>query len=135
MQSKYRQWIIYLSLTSIAVTLWLVASEIRAPGHCPPYPGLGVPACYLVLLYFVLVLVSQFIKRSSLNKLVFHLGAIPGLFTAVWFSVHQAKGELQCPQLLTIPLCYVALATFLALVVLHQVRCIDEQRCSIGDNR
>lgn len=132
MRSKYRQWIIYLSLVSIAVTLWLVYSEIRSPGHCPPYPGIGVPACFMVLLFFGLVLLSQYVSKPGTNKLLFHLGAIPGLFTAVWFSVHQVQGAMQCPQLLGIPLCFVALGVFLLLIVLHQVRCIDENTCPAG---
>jgi len=85
----------------------------------------------VVPVFFLLVLASQFARKPSLNKLLFTLGALPGLFTAVWFSVHHASGELQCPRLFSIPICYAALATFLVLITLHQVRCIDEGTCEI----
>jgi len=131
MASKYRKWIIIIAGLAIPVTLWLVFSELSSPGFCPALPVLGIPACYAVLLFFLLVLVSQFVRKSSVWKFLFQLGAIPGLFTAVWFSVQQAKGELNCPQLLSLPLCYVSLATFLLLIILQQVRCIDEGTCEL----
>jgi len=131
MVSKYRNWIIIIAGAAIPVTLWLVFNELSSPGYCPPLPWLGIPACYAVLVFFLLVLASQFVRHSSVSKLLFQLGAIPGLFTAVWFSVHQAKGEINCPRLMSLPLCYVSLATFLLLIILHQVRCIDEGTCEL----
>jgi hypothetical protein len=63
--------------------------------------------------------------------LLLQVGAIAGLATAIWFSVSHAQGSIQCPILLGIPICYAALADFLVLIILNQVRCIDEKHCPI----
>ena len=56
-RSKYRKWIIVLVLVSLPLGLWLIYNELATPGYCPPYAVLGIPACYVVSFYFVLVLV------------------------------------------------------------------------------
>jgi len=131
MQNKYRKWIIVLVLVSLPFGLWLIYNELRTPGFCPPYPVLGIPACFVVAFYFALVLVSQIIKNRTISNLLFQVGAIAGLATAIWFSVNHALGNVQCPVLFAIPICYAALADFLVLITLNQVRCIDEKQCSI----
>ena len=131
--NSYRRWIIYLSTASMLVTLWLVYNELKTPGFCPPYPGLGIPTCILVLVFFSLVLGSQFMKPGKLQAIAFQAGAIAGLATAIWFSVHQALGKAQCPELFSIPLCYVALATFLTLITLNQLICINRNACGIEE--
>lgn len=133
--SNYRRWIIYISVISMLVLPWLVYKELGSPGFCPPFPGLGIPTCYLVPLFFLLILGSQFIRAGKLQALAFQSGAIAGLATAIWFSVHQALGKVQCPELFAVPLCYAALAAFLALITLNQLACIDRNACSIEDRQ
>ena len=131
MQSKYRKWIIVVVLASLPFGLWLIYNELKTPGFCPTYPVLGIPACFVVSFYFALVLVSQFVKNRVFSNLFFQVGAIAGFATAIWFSVNHAQGNIQCPILLGIPICYAAFADFLVLIILNQVRCIDENQCSI----
>ena len=131
MQNKYRKWIIGVVLVSLPFGLWLIYNELKTPGFCPPFPVLGIPACFVVSFYFALVLVSQFVKNRTTSNLLFQVGTLAGLATAIWFSVNHALGNSQCPILFGIPICYAALVDFLVLVTLNQVRCIDENQCSI----
>lgn len=130
LQSKYRKWIIYLVVASLPFGLWLIYNELRSPGYCPPYPLLGFPTCHVVPFFFLLILASQFVSSEKFASLMFQVGAIAGLATAVWFSVNHALGNLQCPILFGIPLCYAALVDFLALITLNQIKCIDQNQCS-----
>ena len=97
------------SILGIISSLLLVINEIRTPCYCPSYPLIGVPACYLVLGYFSLVFLSTLGKGS---RILFLIGSIGGLLTAIWFSTNQLLGNAECPVFLSIPLCFVALATF-----------------------
>lgn len=117
-----RSWIILLSAFAILVTLWLVYSELRIPGHCLPYPVIEIPACYAVLLFFSLVLGSQFVGNKNISTALFYSGSIAGLATAIWFSLNQLMGTAHCPVLFSVPLCFVAFATFLTLIVLNQIK-------------
>lgn len=132
MRNPYRKWIVIISSLSLLVGLWLVVNEVRTPGFCPPFPVIGVPTCYLVLVYFLMVLGSQLVDQRYVRSILFQVGAISGFATAIWFSVHQYLGMAQCPVLFAIPLCYVAFFTFLALITLNQAACIDEKACSIS---
>ena len=131
MQSKYRKWIIVVVLVSLPFGLWLIYNELKTPGFCPSYPVLGIPACFVVSFYFALVLVSQFVKNRAISNLLFQVGAIAGFATAIWFSVNHAQGNIQCPIVIGIPICYAAFADFLVLITLNQVRCVDEKHCPI----
>jgi len=131
MQNKYRKWIVAVVLASLPFGLWLIYNELKTPGFCPPYPVLGIPACFVVSFYFALVLVSQFVKYRTISSLLFQVGALAGLATAVWFSVNHAMSNIQCPIVFGIPICYAALVDFLLLITLNQVRCIDEKQCSV----
>ena len=132
MRSKYRTWIIVVVLVSLPAGLWLIYNELTTPGYCPPYPVLGIPACFVVSFYFALILFSQFVKNRALSNLLYQVGAIAGLATAIWFSVNHAQGNVRCPILFAIPVCYAALADFLLLITLNQVRCVDENQCSVN---
>ena len=126
MKSRYRSWIILVSAASLLLIPWLVYNELATPGYCPPYPMLGLPTCYVMPVFLILVLASQFVRQSALSSLLFQSGVIAGLATAIWFSVNHVIGNVQCPLLFGIPLCFAALAVFLVLITLNQIRCIDQ---------
>ena len=126
MKSRYRSWIILVSAASLLLIPWLVYNELATPGYCPPYPMLGLPTCYVMPVFLLLVLASQFVRQSALSSLLFQSGVIAGLATAIWFSVNHVIGNVQCPLLFGIPLCFSALAVFLVLITLNQIRCIDQ---------
>jgi hypothetical protein len=112
---------ISISSLGILATLWLVFNELQTAGHCPTYPLLGIPACYLVLVFFLLVVGAQLVKDRNAGNLMFYSGALAGLGTAIWFSANQILGTARCPVEFDIPLCFVALLTFVALIVLRRM--------------
>lgn len=115
---KTGRWIDILSIGGIAIAIYLVVNEIIVPGYCPRYPVIDVPACYLVLVFFIAVFISGYIKIKLLARILFHSANIAGLITAIWFSSNHLMGNLHCPVLIGIPLCYAALLTFITLIVI-----------------
>jgi hypothetical protein len=116
MNNKYKSWIIIISIIGILVSLWLVINELIKSQYCPPL--FGIPACYLVLIFFIFVLVSQFIKNIKISSIIFFIGIKLGLATAIWFSVNQLLEKAYCPILFNIPLCFVSFVTFVVLLIL-----------------
>ncbi len=114
-----RQSILALGGLGIVFSLWLVYSEIVYGNTCPPYPLLGIPACYMVLGFFTLIVLSQHIKKYE--RPLFLTGALMGLLTAIWFSISQVIGTAECPKLLGIPLCFVAGITFFVLIFIDSL--------------
>jgi uncharacterized protein with PQ loop repeat len=112
-----RKWIDLLSLAGTAIAIYLLIHERMSPGFCPRYPIIGIPACYLVLVFFILVFVVRYIKGKRVAQIIFWTVCIAGILTAAWFSTSHLLGNLQCPVLLNIPLCFAALLTFLALQI------------------
>lgn len=108
-----------LSGAGLAVSILLVYNNFRQPGYCPAF--LNLPACWLVLLAFMLVLIAAFLK-GRLSDILFYPGVFIGLDLAVWFSFHQVMGLKACPKYLNFPLCYVSLLTFLLIFSLKLVR-------------
>ncbi len=114
MDKKYRSWIITISIIGILATIGLVINELIRSQYCPPL--LGIPACYLVLTFFILILISQFIKDIKISSIMFFVGIELGLATSIWFSVNQLLGRVYCPTLFNIPLCFVSFVTFVVLL-------------------
>ncbi len=103
-----------LTLSGILATLWLVGNDMVQGDYCPKL--FGIPACYLVLAAFLLVLLSLFIRHRLINRIVYGLGAGSGLVIAIWFSGNQILGLDECPKWFGLPLCYLSLLTFAALI-------------------
>lgn len=103
-----------LVISGILATLWLVGNEIIQGDYCPKL--FGSPACYLVLAAFFLVLIAMFIGNKKYNRLLYGLGATLGLFIAIWFSINQIFNLKECPKWFGLPLCYLSLLTFGALI-------------------
>jgi hypothetical protein len=113
-----KTWIKILSIIGILVSSALIIQEIQTPCYCPPYPLIGIPACFLVLAFFSLILSSQYIKGQNLSLGLFWGGTIIGFLTAIWFSTNQLLGFAKCPQWFSIPLCFVAFLTFATFGIL-----------------
>lgn len=101
------------------VSAYLVIMETYSPGSCPLI--LDIPACYPVLVSYILVFVSFFMDKRSARYIIFYLGTLSGLAVAVWFSAGKASGTRTCPELLGIPLCYASLALFLIILIFGAV--------------
>ena len=94
-------------------SIYLVVSELINSDFCPRI--YGIPACYLVLLAFILVFISEILKLL-LKNIVFYLGWLIGFILAIWFSFSQIVGIDNCPLLLGIPMCYLSLILFIILL-------------------
>jgi hypothetical protein len=79
---------------------------------------MGVPACFLVLIAYLMVL-GSFV---AFRKLLYGIGTFMGLVLAVWFSNHQYAKSILCPVYLNIPLCYASLAAFVIIFILGLLR-------------
>ena len=107
--------IIVLSSVGFLVSIWLVYSNFKSPGFCPPV--FSIPACYIVVLTFYLIIRSSFTRSQPSADAQFYTGSIIGLILAIWFSYKQIAGLENCPALFSIPLCFVSLLTFTTLLV------------------
>ena len=105
-----------ISTLGLVFAMYLVISEIAQPGFCPTF--LQIPACYIVLVAFLLVSISCLVRNRLFNWVLFDMGATVGLFLAIWFSRNQFLGLKECPKLLDIPMCYGSFIIFLSLWVM-----------------
>lgn len=104
LRTRYRSSILILALVMLEGTVLLVINEARTPGFCPTYPVLGVPACWVVLVYFATMTVALFVAGAAGATLFFVAGAL-AISTGLFFSTLEilTPGQ-QCPQLFGIPL-------------------------------
>jgi hypothetical protein len=112
--SKINSIIKYLSIIGIAFSIYLVVRELLQKGYCPDF--FGTPACWLVLLAFVIVFFSTLLKKG--RTILFYPGSVLGLVLAIYFSVSQLLKIKSCPIMFGIPLCYVSLITFASMIIL-----------------
>lgn len=89
----------------------LVIKEIIMGDYCPTI--FSIPACYIVLIAFALVIASYFTEEN----ITFWIGSAIGMLLAIYFSYSQIVGVKECPVIL-IPLCYISLITFIAIIAL-----------------
>lgn len=108
----------WISGLGALMALWLIWMDLQTGEECPHFPFTEVPACYLVLGFFLLVFVSRFVQIEKLRFTLAVVGGVSGLTTAVWFSINQIIGLQQCPRFFLIPLCFISFIVFLILLIL-----------------
>ena len=101
----------WLSTTVLLFAIYgagsLSLSDFQGTISCPKIAG--IPACYLVLLFFVLGAMSHFVKHRFSNKAFFFFIGIPGLL-ALFASIKELNVPNTCPQTSSgIPMCYISL--------------------------
>lgn len=104
MKQKYRNPIIIITLVMVFATTGLIIANASSPGFCPPYPLLGFPACVVMAAYFLIILMSQFVKNKSISNYMFYIPAILAFATGTFFSVKEIMGLSHCPRVFDIPL-------------------------------
>lgn len=102
-----------ISMIGLLFSIDLVCKDLKNEDYCPKF--LKIPACYIVLFSFFLVLLSNAIIN---NLLLYLLGSIIGLYLGLWFSYHEIRKTKKCPRFFEIPMCYVSLFTFILLIIL-----------------
>ena len=104
-----------ISIIGLLFSIYLVFNDILIGDYCPKF--LNIPACIIVLIAFFLVILGNF--NFSINSFLRKIGLAIGLILAIYFSYNQLMNILKCPVILSIPLCYVSLITFIILIYLE----------------
>ena len=122
MTAKLDKYINYTMILMVVATLGLVITELYIPGYCPNYPVFNVPACYVMLSYFSLMLLGQYMKRNSGVYLLYTFGII-AFFSSLYFSYNELNDIAHCPQAfnIPIPLCY-TVYPIMGLVIFWKIR-------------
>ncbi len=112
-----------LYLLTVLVLLFSIVGAVRLSkynskkGNICPKPG-GVPACYIVLVFFLATGVSHLLNTTLSNKLYFLFISIPG-FIALVGTVTELTGKKICPRTESgIPMCYISLGLCGSLAIL-----------------
>jgi hypothetical protein len=100
-------------IIGILFSIYLIVNDILSPGFCPKL--FFVPACYMVLLFFLMPLLLTFFDYPN-EKIISFVFLAGGFLTAVYFSALRLFANGHCPMLLFIPLCYASFFTFTALI-------------------
>ena len=105
--------------------LWNVVrlslAEWSSGGACPSLAG--VPACYVVAVAYLLVLLSALINKAPLYRRLFIAGAGIVLSLAAMGSFTQVMGIAECPKTASgLPMCYISLGLGVLLIGLFVVR-------------
>lgn len=105
------------AIGGIGFSIYLIYNEIQTPGYCPTF--LVVPACYLVLAAFILTTLGGFQGKTMAIRIFGYMGIALGTILALWFSTYEIIGAKHCPELFSIPLCFVSLGIFAILLFLR----------------
>lgn len=109
--------IIGILLFSIYGSFNLSMVDFQKKNVCPKI--LGIPACYIVFLFFSLALGSHLFKGSLGNDLWYYgLMAVPFLL-ALSGTLTELSGKVVCPRTPGgTPMCYISLGICTTLIVL-----------------
>ena len=109
-------YIFILALVGFTSSMILIYQNKKKPGYCPYF--MNIPACFIVALAYVFVCISVVLELTWMNELFFWAGCVLGLFMAVWFSYQKFVGKKECPKFVGVPLCFVSLVVFVALIAM-----------------
>ena len=88
-----------LCLLLIAGATLLVFNDSQSPGFCPNYPVLGVPACYIVLIYFSIVAATLYAAPTQKTQILFFAVGALAIATGLYFSTLEITTPgPQCPS-------------------------------------
>ena len=110
--------ILILALLGLTGALLLVIADAVGPGVCPI--ALGVPACYFALALFLGINLGHvpLLKNERLKKILFLGFSGIGTLIAAYASLGRLFGFAECPDVGSLPLCYLALVAYLSLFIL-----------------
>lgn len=102
------------------LTGWLVLSELFVEPTCPELAG--IPACYLVLVGYIVALVGAWFIDTTAGSTVFLVGAAAVTLIGTWFSINQLTGALECPTFEGLPMCFLSLFAGASMLAVDQLR-------------
>lgn len=92
----------------------LVFNEFTNHNVCPKLAG--IPACYIIMVCFILALVSQLFKLNA--KLFFLSAGIPFVIAMIGSGM-QFLEKVECPKTdFGMPMCYISFLLFAAIISL-----------------
>jgi len=95
----------------------LSVTDFRQKDICPKV--LGIPACYLVLIFFILVLLSHLLERVFDNKLWYFVFIAFPFLLALGGTLAEISGTVVCPRTSGgTPMCYISLGMCSLLITL-----------------
>ena len=109
-----------LGSVGIMLASWLVVSETFIRPTCPLL--LGLPACYIVLVAYLLATLGAARFRHRAGDASFLLGTGVILAIAAYGSWSQLRGTVQCPSFEGLPMCFGSLSFGAILLAGDQVR-------------
>lgn len=114
MKTVFKSLISLISIFAIYGTLHLAFKEWQIGGICPSL--FGIPACYIVLLCFLVVLISHLLDfRYSKWFYFIFLGIVTIIATTG--TLGELLGSTKCPRTSSgIPMCFISLAICLSLL-------------------
>ena len=111
----YNKYILSLSIIGLIFSFYLIFLDYLTSDYCPNL--YFIPACYIVLISFALIIISEFL-HSKIQNFIFYIGSFFGITLAVWFSFNEIAETEICPKLFEIPMCYLSLCLFLFIILL-----------------
>ncbi len=109
--------ILMILLFSIYGSLTLSITDFNDKNVCPKF--VGVPACYLVLISFVLVALVHLLKGTFKRALCYYVFLAFPLLLALSGTISELSGRVVCPRTPSgTPMCYISLGLCTALVLL-----------------
>lgn len=95
-------------------SLNLSKHDYKKKDVCPKI--FGIPACYIVFVFFTVATISHFINTPISNQLYFVFVGIPALIAMIG-SLVELSGKVICPRTKSgIPMCYISLGLCLILM-------------------
>jgi len=99
-------------------------NDYKGTISCPEIGG--IPACYLVVLFFVLATISHFIKHKLATKAFYFFIGTPGLL-ALYASIQELNVSHTCPQTDSgIPMCFISLG-LCTTILLFKILSIEKK--------
>jgi len=112
--------VILLGLLGVGLYGALSVSYVTITGTSPcPSIG-GIPACYVVLFGYSMMLLATLLHKHLKSKMIFLIGWLPVFLLAFVGSMLEISNGNTCPKNESgLPLCYVSLTLAIAVALLY----------------
>ena len=104
-------------LFSIYRAFGISMMDFKNKNVCPKL--LGIPACYLVLSFFAVALLTHTLRHKSVAAMLYYILITIPLLMALNGTVTELSGTVICPRTSGgTPMCYISLALCTTLLIL-----------------
>lgn len=113
---SFRELLIFLfAITGLALSTLLVMNDVKMRGYCP-YIG-SLPSCHLTADGFLMILLSLFLLKKSMQNLFFATGITLGLSISIYLSAMHLMMINPSPMFLDISTSYITVSLFTAVLI------------------